>query len=96
MLRIVFPAEDRDRWRRTGGQVHHGPQVNNSQCRRTEVPAVEHIDFLLQLARYTMAGKYVSAYAHSPNASFSFLDPKKTASLFVQYDVIFDEIRGKL
>ena len=43
--RIVFPSADRDRRSRTGGQVHHGPQVLNSQVGRTEVPAVEHVDF---------------------------------------------------
>jgi hypothetical protein len=49
-----------------------------------------------QLARYTMAEKDVSEYVHSSIASSSFVAPKETASLFVQYDVLFDEMTGKL
>ena len=49
-----------------------------------------------QLARYTMAENDVSGYVHSSIASSSFVAPKETASLFVQYDVLFDEITGKL
>jgi hypothetical protein len=52
--------------------------------------------FVRQLARYAMAEKDVSEYVHSSTASSSFVAPKETASLFVQYDVLFDEITGKL
>jgi hypothetical protein len=47
-----------------------------------------------QLARYTMAEKDVSEYVHCFTASSSFVAPKETQ--FVQYDVLFDEITGKL
>ena len=46
--------------------------------------------FFRQLARYTMAEKDVSAYVHSSTASSRFMAPKETASLFFQYDVLFD------
>ena len=49
-----------------------------------------------QLERCTMAEKDVSEYVHSSTASFSFVTPKETASLLVQYDVLFDAITGKL
>ena len=49
-----------------------------------------------QLARYSMAEKDVGKYVQISTASSSFVAPKETASLFVQYDVLFDEITGKL
>jgi hypothetical protein len=49
-----------------------------------------------QLARYTVTEKDVSEYVHSSTGSFSFVAPKETASLLVQYDVLFDAITGKL
>jgi hypothetical protein len=49
-----------------------------------------------QVALYTMAEKDVSEYVYSSTASSSFVAPNETASLFVQYDVLFDEITGKL
>ena len=54
------------------------------------------LTFVRQLARYTMAEKDVSEYIHTSIAPASFVAPKDTASLFVQYDVLFDEITGKL
>jgi hypothetical protein len=44
-----------------------------------------------------MAEKDVMEYVQSAagSSTASFVAPKETASLFVQYDVSFDEITGK-
>ena len=47
-----------------------------------------------QLAQYKMAEKDFSEYVHSSTASSSFVSPKETTSLFVQYDVLSDEFTG--
>jgi hypothetical protein len=41
-----------------------------------------------------MAEKDVSEYVYISTASSSFLAPNETASLFGQYDVLFDEFTG--
>ena len=50
--------------------------------------------FVRQLARYTMSDTN-SEYVHSSTALSSFVAPYETAFLFVQYDMLFDEITGK-
>ena len=80
------------------------PAAKFTMDRRSITPKVGELKYLLlnmsilvrQLARYTMAENDVSGYVHSSIASSSFVAPKETAYLSVQYDVLFDEITGKL
>ena len=43
-----------------------------------------------------MTERDVGEYVHSATRSTAFVAPKETASLFVQYDVLFEELTGKL
>jgi hypothetical protein len=85
----------------TGGVEPAAKFTNDRRYITLKVGELKHLllnmsSLVRQLARYTMAEKDVSEYVHSFNASTSFVAPKETASLFVQYDVYFDVITGKL
>ena len=65
---------------------------------------VQEVNYLLlnmstlvnQLVRYRMAENEVIEYAQSSAGFTAIVPPRETASLFVQYDVLFEEITGKL
>jgi hypothetical protein len=49
-----------------------------------------------QMARYKLAEVDVSAYVQSAAGATTFVPPKESACLFVQYDVLFGEINKYL
>ena len=85
----------------TGGAE---PASNFTMDRRSITLKVGELKYLLlnmstlvrHLGRLTMAEKDVSEYVHISIASSSFVAPKETVPFFVQYDVLFNEITGKL
>ena len=46
-----------------------------------------------QMTRYILAEADVSAYLQSAAGATTFVPPKESACLFVQYDVLFEEIK---
>jgi len=49
-----------------------------------------------QLARYKLAEAYVSAYVQNVVGATTFVPATESACIFVQYDVLFEEINGYL
>ena len=96
MQRIVFPSAHRESRSRSEAQFHHDRRSITLKVGELKYMLLNMSTLVRQLARYTMAEKDVSEYVHSSTASSSFVTPKETASLFVQYDVLFDEFTGKL